>query len=69
MASPTVRQAARHGMRSAVQAICLVAGTMAAAGAVGASRAPVELTAPAQSSGASVVVQVTSGLPQTVQAR
>jgi uncharacterized protein YpuA (DUF1002 family) len=59
----------RHGVRSAVQAICLAAATMAAAGAVGASRAPVELTAPVPASGAAVVLQVTSGLPQTVQAR
>ncbi len=41
------RAAARHGVRAALQAMCLSAALMAAAGAVGASRGPVELSEPA----------------------
>ena len=41
------RAAARHGLRSAIQAMCLTAALMAGAGAVGASRGPVELSEPA----------------------
>ncbi len=41
------RTAARHGVRAALQAMCLSAALMAAAGAVGSSRGPVELSEPA----------------------
>ena len=41
------RAAARHGIRSAIQAMCLSAALMAAAGAVGGSHGPVELSEPA----------------------
>ena len=40
------RAAARHGLRAALQSLCLSAAVMAAAGALGASRGPVELQAP-----------------------
>jgi hypothetical protein len=43
------RAAARHGLRGALQTMCLSAAVMAAAGALGASRGPVELQEPAPS--------------------
>jgi hypothetical protein len=46
------RAAARHGLRGALQAMCLSAAVMAAAGAVGSSRGPVELNEPAHAQGA-----------------
>lgn len=41
------RAAARHGLRAAIQTMCLSAALMAGMGAVGASRGPVELSEPA----------------------
>jgi hypothetical protein len=72
------RAAARHGIRSALQAMCLSAALMAAAGAVGASRGPVELSEPAPAHHTAAQVQVQSlaaaastgaGLARTVTSR
>lgn len=68
------RAAARHGIRSALQALCLSAALMAAAGAVGGSRGPVELSEPApahQHTAAQMVVSTPAGvgLAQTVTSR
>jgi len=52
------RAAARHGLRSAIQAMCLSAALMAGAGAVGASRGPVELSEPAPAHHTAAQVQV-----------
>ena len=50
------RAAARHGLRGALQAMCLSAAVMAAAGAVGSSRGPVELNEPAHVQGSAPVL-------------
>ena len=50
------RAAARHGLRGALQAMCLSAAVMAAAGAVGSSRGPVELNEPAHALGSAPVL-------------
>jgi hypothetical protein len=50
------RAAARHGLRGALQAMCLSAAVMAAAGAVGSSRGPVELNDPARAQGSALVL-------------
>jgi hypothetical protein len=65
------RQAVRHGVRGAIQGLCLSAAVMAAAGAVGASRGPVVLTEPAhQPTGQLHVLSATSaGLARTVPSR
>jgi hypothetical protein len=54
--SATGRKALRHGVRSALQTTCLAAAVMAAAGAVGASRGPIELSDPSQPSAQHLVV-------------
>lgn len=59
--SPTGRQAVRHGVRGAVQAVCLSAALMAAAGAVGAAHGPAVLSSPGQSSADHVVLSAPSG--------
>jgi len=41
------RAAARHGLRGGLQAMCLSAALLAATGALGSSRGPVELNQPA----------------------
>jgi hypothetical protein len=64
------RAAARHGLRSAIQAMCLSAALMAAAGAVGASRGPVELSEPAPAQHhAAVQVMPGGALPSAEVAR
>jgi hypothetical protein len=50
------RAAARHGLRGALQTLVLAASLMAAVGAVGSSRAPVELNQPPAHTGAVVVL-------------
>ena len=69
--SATGRQAVRHGVRSALQATCLAAAAMAAAGAVGASRGPIELSDPSQPSAQHLVVPAapSSGLAGSTATR
>jgi hypothetical protein len=57
-------QAVRHGLRGAIQATCLSAAVLAAAGAVGASRGPVVLSDPSQATAQHSVVMAmpSSGL-------
>lgn len=57
------RAAARHGVRAALQALCLTAALMAAAGAVGSSRGPVELSEPAPAHHTAAQVQVHPAMP------
>jgi hypothetical protein len=58
------RAAARHGVRGAIQTMCLSAAMMAATGALGASRGPVELQEPAQTQQhTAALVQVVSASP------
>ena len=57
------RAAARHGLRSAIQALALTAALMAGAGAVGASRGPVELSEPAPAHHTAAQVQVVANAP------
>ena len=58
------RAAARHGLRGALQAICLCAVLMAGAGVVGASRGPVELNEPAPAqAGSTWAMQVVPAAP------
>ena len=44
----TLCRAAHHGIRAAIQSICLSAAVMAAAGVVGAAHGPVVLSGPQQ---------------------
>jgi hypothetical protein len=62
------RAAARHGLRGALQTMCLSAAVMAATGAVGASHGPVELNQPAHAGGTSalLVPQVSMGAADKV---
>jgi transposase InsO family protein len=63
------RQAVRHGVRGAIQGLCLSAAVMAAAGAVGASRGPVVLTEPGHQPTAQALFAAGVGLAQKVQWR
>ena len=69
------RAAARYGMRGALQAMCLSAALMASAGAVGASRGPVELNEPAQAQGGAAMLApapppvLSAGLAEKVTTR
>jgi hypothetical protein len=58
----TARQAARHGLRSAIQATCLSAAILAAAGAVGTARGPVVLSVPPQASATHLTVPSVTAL-------
>jgi hypothetical protein len=58
------RAAARHGVRGALQTLCLSAALMAGAGLVGASHGPVELNEPAHAQGpATVPMQLAAAAP------
>jgi hypothetical protein len=70
------RAAVRHGLRGAVQTMCLSAAMMAAMGALGASRGPVELQQPAPAQqhtaalvGAGAASQVSTGVAAGVPSR
>jgi hypothetical protein len=68
----TARRAVRHGIRGAVQGMCMAAAVMAAAGAVGASRGPVVLTEPGHEQPIGVLWQAApagAGLPHLVTSR
>lgn len=59
---PTGRQVLRQGLRGAVQATCLSAAMLIAAGVVGASRGPVVLNEPSQPNAAHVSVAAGSSV-------
>jgi hypothetical protein len=63
------RQAVRHGIRGAIQGMCMAAAVMAAAGAVGASHGPVMLTEPAHQQSAQTLVVTGMGLADKVTSR